>query len=717
MSSGSETVVCVCVPRGIFLIWFYCRFFNYIAEMEQADADQWVVQENRYKFMTLIDILLTFDLGDEIGRKNLKEFIGKVLSTRTLEEETIRKLVCCVENLMPDTEQRLQFFVDIIRMYTDPSEVMNDFSETYISQMLDVIKDPNLRMKITNLRLNVLDLREQESIATQNKDYERVEKITEELAAYNEKFSQIVCQVYPEQSSTINSSLKLDAKKMPRESTLQCLQIFFYAVASKHTSTLTPNMCQLYKDFVRRQIESKHMSLRDWALKCGIACSMLYEQLAKDAYNRLTDQFYKHHNTFIWTTSIKGAFELIDKYGFDYFDQDGDVDKNVPKAKKTRQLYNTLGYLDEQPDDEDGEQSKQGRDIIFLFAHFMETCDETSIMKALITGFCRLVLSGKFQTGDLVSKLMLKFFSPATDPEINQTLAIFFQALIKRQQQECLAKALLPTLFIILDAPNDSPLQEVKPESVIKFVVNSTMPAYCSPGLNIHNDIALQFLSVMNDNSGNKDLLKLLSKELLTLQVSDDSSLRDDLQSVSDNLLDRTIDPKTETYIKDFKEILAGTYKGTGTRTTDVQSPSANTIEDENGSVDDRDGEEQDQDQEAAVDNDEVVENGLKNPEMVTSTQKTTSEAASVLETSNINNVSGIALPESENSLALPPSDENESTTNGAEPPAEQKKPMRGKTNPKENEKLTKAPAAKPTRNAIQSKRTPTPPAASDGVS
>lgn len=689
------------------LLIICCRFFNYIADMEKDDADQWAVQENRYKFMILIDILLTFDLGDEIGRKNLKEFIAKVLSTRILEEEIIRKLICCVENLIPDAENRLQFFVDIVRGYTDPSDCTLDFSDTYISQMLDGIKDPNMRMKVTQLRLKILDLREQESMATQHKDYERMEKITEELSTFNEELVRIVCEVYPEHSSTINSTLRLDAKKMTKESTLQCLQICFYAVASKHTSTLTPNMCQLYKDFIRRQMESKHMSLRDWALKCGIACSMLYEQLAKDAYNRMTNQFYKHHNTFIWTTAIKGAFELTDKYGFEYFEQEGEVDKNVSKTKKTRQLYNTLGYLDEQPDDDEGEQVKQARDIIFLFTHFMETCEETSIMKALITGFCRLVLSGRFQTGDLVTKLMVKFFNPATDPEINQTLAIFFQALIKLQQQECMAKALLSTLFIVLEAPNDSPLKEVKPESIIKFVVNSTMPAYCSPGLNIHNDIALQFLSVMNDNTSNKDLLKLLSKELLTLQVSDDSSLRDDLQTVSDDLLNCTIDPKTEMYIKDFKEILAGTYKGPRSRPTDAQSSGLNTIEDDNDNENElveNGGEVEIED--AIQQNEELAVNGRQSPEIVTSTQQSFANSQVMMETSDIS-IASIVNGQLEHSLPLTPPDDHDTHENDTPNSRRPTGKRRVVANQNKKKILTKESASKQTKNAVQSKPAP----------
>lgn len=209
-----------------------------------------------------------------------------------------------------------------------------------------------------------------------------------------------------------------------------------------------------------------------------------------------------------------------------------------------------------------------GMDLMYLFGHFLDTLNEVSIIKALIVGFCRLVVGGHYTSEDLVSKLMLKFFNPATDPEINQILGIFFETLTKRRRQECLQKALIHTLFTILDAPNDSPLQDLKPETIIKFVINSTLPAY-TPGVNIHNEIATSFLQVMSEHASNKDLLKMLSKELLSLEISDDDEMRKDLREISETLLDRTIDGKTEAYIKSFQDVLAGTYKGPDrTRTT-----------------------------------------------------------------------------------------------------------------------------------------------------
>lgn len=102
------------------------------------------------------------------------------------------------------------------------------------------------------------------------------------------------------------------------------------------------------------------MQIREWALKCSIVLSMLYDQLAKDVYAELYGQFYKHQNPRIWTTSISGMFDLLHRYGFGFFEDDtvstgdsGESEKPKAKSKKSsRQLYNTMEYLE--PEDDDG---------------------------------------------------------------------------------------------------------------------------------------------------------------------------------------------------------------------------------------------------------------------------------------------------------------------------------------------------------------------------
>jgi condensin complex subunit 3 len=94
-------------------------------------------------------------------------------------------------------------------------------------------------------------------------------------------------------------------------------------------------------------------------------------------------------------------------------------------------------------------------------------------------------------------------------------LAIFFETMMKDKKQQYLQQALLPTLYAFMDAGHESPLANVKLESVLKFVINSTRSVF------LHTCIAKSFLEAILDNPENKDILKILSKELLTLDVAD----------------------------------------------------------------------------------------------------------------------------------------------------------------------------------------------------
>lgn len=167
-----------------------------------------------------------------------------------------------------------------------------------------------------------------------------------------------------------------------------------------------------------------------------------------------------------------------------------------------------------------------------MMFHILDTCNDIKIYKVLIIGIGRLVLHGHYITKDVVSKFLLLYFNPATEPEVNQLLGVFFETLNRNKMQECLQTALIKTVITLFKAPSDSPLREIKMENILRYVIDSTRPIYCSNGLNLHNDIALEFLQMINDNIQNKEVIKLFSKELLTLEISDDDIvLKTDLKA------------------------------------------------------------------------------------------------------------------------------------------------------------------------------------------
>lgn len=57
-------------------------------------------------------------------------------------------------------------------------------------------------------------------------------------------------------------------------------------------------------------------------------------------------------------------------------------------------------------------------------------------------------------------------------------------------------------------------------------------------GANIHNKIAVSLVDAMIENIENRYLLKIFSKDILTLQLTDDSSFTNNIHPKLDTLLE-----------------------------------------------------------------------------------------------------------------------------------------------------------------------------------
>uniref|UniRef100_A0AAG5D889 Nuclear condensin complex subunit 3 C-terminal domain-containing protein n=1 Tax=Anopheles atroparvus TaxID=41427 RepID=A0AAG5D889_ANOAO len=529
----------------------------------------------QYILLTLLEIAAMYDFGDEFGCDSLKMVLSEILCNETLYEMNVRTIMQTFEKLLTDVETRLKFFVDLINSVLEPSrQDVSHSSRMLVETYLE--KHPEqtaLKLKISSLRLEILDLKEQETQLAQQKDYAGAQSVAEKLNLCNEEYANLVKPLLHEMTMSISSTTgdtstalgfrdtMLKPRRMTPHTINKCLQVCFYLVNSPTVRVLTPAVCDLYKSFISRHVQSVQLHTRNWALRASTAFSMLYDGLSKDTFQLLYQQFLDTASTRLWKTAIEGVFELLDRYGFEHFDleKDDDASKDTSRTtKSSRQLFNrhSTGY----PDDSQSSSSTcNGNEFYKMSIHFMDTCDDDVICLTIIEGFCRLILHGHCTSSDIVSKLLLRFFNPTTDSRTQQVLGIFFEALIRKKRQELLQKALLRTLFTVLEAPNESPLAEVQPETVVKFVINSTRPVFCSPGVNPHNTIAVTFLRVMHDNLTLKDLLKILSRQLLVLEITDDTVLRGDLVSAVNGILqESTLDPKMVKALTTFREMMLG---------------------------------------------------------------------------------------------------------------------------------------------------------------
>lgn len=93
-------------------------------------------------------------------------------------------------------------------------------------------------------------------------------------------------------------------------------------------------------------------------------------------------------------------------------------------------------------------------------------------------GLAKIFLYDRLISGQLLSRLLLLWFSPQTAdlPTLSQTLGVFFTdyACSRPERQACVADAVLPTLETLLNAPASSPLSEIDAGLVVSLLVRLT---------------------------------------------------------------------------------------------------------------------------------------------------------------------------------------------------------------------------------------------------
>ncbi|EDS39163.1 condensin, XCAP-G'-subunit [Culex quinquefasciatus] len=111
----------------------------------------------------LLEIAASYDLGDEVSRENLKKVLAEMLACGDLGEGNVKTIMVIFERLVGDVEERFRFCVDLINGILEPSRAdVSNTSRSLVDEYLEKNPDKSLQMKISSLRLNIMDLKEQE---------------------------------------------------------------------------------------------------------------------------------------------------------------------------------------------------------------------------------------------------------------------------------------------------------------------------------------------------------------------------------------------------------------------------------------------------------------------------------------------------------------------------------------------------------------------------
>lgn len=144
-----------------------------------------------------------------------------------------------------------------------------------ISELLANSTDAQLNLKLSSLKVKILDLEEQEMNFAQQKDSVRVQQIVEEKNMATEEFTILLQPLLERYNGALSASAQPQFSKVVKsECILRSLQIAFHMVVSKRVTSLGHGTCRLYHvNNLIYLFVPKHRYLKKW---CFTICRISF---------------------------------------------------------------------------------------------------------------------------------------------------------------------------------------------------------------------------------------------------------------------------------------------------------------------------------------------------------------------------------------------------------------------------------------------------------
>ncbi|KAG4067432.1 hypothetical protein HA402_009669 [Bradysia odoriphaga] len=489
-------------------------------------------------FLSLIEVLQMIDFSDQTGRESVKNTIVYLLmQSVTCDENLTKSLITICEKLIPSSNSRLQFYVEIVRNILHPIDLDGTFSSWKL--------DSNTETDVKSLTVKLDELRERQTKLLETNECEKLSAAEEEMGLVKEQLLFLIAPFSTEAKMISNF------ERITSDNLLRGLKFIFHGVCSKTVTHLNPSMYQLYENIISGRLESDNMEVRDWALKCTATFGLLCSKIAKHAYHAFCKQLFCHQVKCIWITCIRAIFQLIDRYGFEFFDKNDN--SQSPAALANRLFLDVRPMADQSLDDKldissPNDEHVSATDILLLFNRYLDSSQDVDITCELVDGFCMLIVRGRFFDISIMAKLIVMFFNADNEPIVIQILSVFFETLVQHKKLKYFQLSIREVLSAI---QGDETSNETSLRSVLRFLLQAMM----NEKREISADTVATLLAWMDDQPTDSRSLNVISKEIVSLKpLVKDEEARWKLIELIDNLVDQRITKESERNLKSFRK-------------------------------------------------------------------------------------------------------------------------------------------------------------------
>ncbi|KAK4302655.1 hypothetical protein Pmani_025270 [Petrolisthes manimaculis] len=545
------------------------RFCQYLQEyiltevMDTGDDQEMAVRSMEKEFVTkqLISMTMLYDLSDEVGRRSLDHLIRTLLVSDKVGETLVKGVVEVFGRLHP-ANARINQLAEIISEVREPVEKVAE-------KPLSEEEKRKRKLQAAKVKVKINQVKEELEECVRSLDIDRAKVLKEELEALEAEADGI-------NMDTTTSEEVMEERK-DSETLSKCLMIVCNMVESADITVMNPTLHSLHENLILQCLRSEDPAVRNKGVHAlGLLCL-----LSKDlAHQHLTlfMQVSRIDVEQIQMTALRSVIDMLHLYGLEEFT---DEVENINSA-----AADSLPATENSK--EDGEE--EGGAIISALCQILDT--ESGDAHTLVAeGLCKLLLARRITSSKLLSRLILMWYSPATEDDslLRHMLGVFFPLYASDggSNQETISEAFLPTLHTLFSAPIRSPLADIDVYDVANFLVSITSPAIRTEQkkdkVNVHDSLVFSICTdIMGfpESSWTKVLLRCLNH--LQLTPTNFSTLRqiDVLaQKILEKMKEKPCLKMAARFHHSIKEMLKNAPEVEGKEVSQVENTAAVTSE------------------------------------------------------------------------------------------------------------------------------------------
>uniref|UniRef100_A0A0C9PZI3 Ncapg protein n=1 Tax=Fopius arisanus TaxID=64838 RepID=A0A0C9PZI3_9HYME len=233
---------------------------------------------HKFVLLQLFEISKTYDLGDEVGRGNLRQLIEDTLINEVCTTEIIECIVKYYEKVEPDVPKRLTSLAHVISEIRVPTQVIENAVEKVTD---DQINDRLIQCQI--LKNTLLEKQNDQDTLVRERKFAEAGVVEKEMVKLRKEIKEMSTT-----PSTVVPQTQEEAKNDP-ETMMKCLTIMYTMVQASSVKTLTSTLRSLFDNLAMPSVDHADGGVQAQALRALGVCLFLDGELAKKTSGDVPD--------------------------------------------------------------------------------------------------------------------------------------------------------------------------------------------------------------------------------------------------------------------------------------------------------------------------------------------------------------------------------------------------------------------------------------------